>query len=169
MTKAVARRGWEAVQTPSQKAVRRLERDDLYLPPKPEGDAPELPADPTELDDSELMSLFARTTAWVEYTGSRLAAAEVDEKSCVDTLEAHKALSAVRNAGQKTVTQAKAKAYEDPEYIEAQEAKTAAYAYRKMVQALHSSAELRNTLLSRELTRRVGRGDREARAGRMSA
>jgi hypothetical protein len=66
------------------------------------------------------------------------------------------------------VTQAKAKAYEDPEYIEAQEAKTAAYAYRKMVQALHSSAELRNTLLSRELTRRVGRGDREARAGRMS-
>jgi hypothetical protein len=38
-----------------------------------------------------------------------------------------------------------------------------------MVQALHSSAELRNTLLSRELTRRVGRGDREARAGRMQA
>jgi hypothetical protein len=67
------------------------------------------------------------------------------------------------------VTQAKAMAHEDPEYIAAQEAKTAAYAYRKMVQALHASAELRNTLLSRELTRRVGRGDREARAGRMQA
>jgi hypothetical protein len=115
------------------------------------------------------MQLFARTTAWVEYTGSRLAAAEVDEKSCADTLESHKALSAVRNASAKTVTQAKAMAHEDPEYIAAQEAKTAAYAYRKMVQALHASAELRNTLLSRELTRRVGRGDREARAGRMQA
>jgi hypothetical protein len=169
MTRAVARKGWDAVQTPSQKATRRLEREDLYLPSKPEDDAPELPADPTELGDGELMSLFARTTAWVEYTGSRLAAAEVDEKSCADTLEQHKALSAVRNASQKTVTAAKAMAYEDPEYIEAQEAKTAAYAYRKMVQALHQSAELRNTLLSRELTRRVGRGDREARASRSSA
>jgi hypothetical protein len=115
------------------------------------------------------MTLFTRTTAWVEYTGSRLAAAEVDEKSTVDTLERHKALSAVRNASEKTVTAARARAYEDPEYLEAQEAKTRAYAYRKLLQAVHDSAERKNTLLSRELTRRVGRGDREARAGRMSA
>jgi hypothetical protein len=169
MTRAVARKGWDAVQTPSQRATKRLEREDLYLPPKPEGDVPALPEDPTELADGELMSLFARMTSWVEYTGARLAAAEVDEKSCVDTLEAHKALSAVRNSNQKTVTAAKAKAYEDPEYVAAQEAKTAAYAYRKMLQAVYDSADRKNTLLSRELTRRVGRGDREARAGRMSA
>jgi hypothetical protein len=169
MTRAVARKGWEAVQTPSQKATRRLEREDLYLPPKPQGDVPELPEDPTELSDGALMSLFARTTSWVEYTGARLAAAEVDEKSSVDTLEAHKALSAVRNSNQKTVTAAKAMAYEDPEYVAAQEAKTAAYAYRKMLQAIYDSADRKNTLLSRELTRRVGRGDREARAGRMNA
>jgi hypothetical protein len=93
----------------------------------------------------------------------------VDEKSCADTLEAHKALSAVRNNGEKTVTAAKAKAYEDPEYVAAQDAKTTAYAYRKMLQAVYDSADRKNTLLSRELTRRVGRGDREARAGRMSA
>jgi hypothetical protein len=67
------------------------------------------------------------------------------------------------------VTAAKAMAYEDPEYVAAQEAKTAAYAYRKMLQAVYDSADRKNTLLSRELTRRVGRGDRENRAGRMNA
>jgi hypothetical protein len=169
MARAVARKGWDAVKAPSEKATRKLAREDLYLPEKPEGDAPELPEDPTALSDSELMSLFAQTTAWVEYTGSRLAAAEVDEKSCADTLERYKALSAVKNNGEKTVTAAKAKVYEDDEYLEAEEAKRQAFAYRRMLSALHNSAELRNTLLSRELTRRVGRGDRENRAGRMNA
>jgi hypothetical protein len=105
----------------------------------------------------------------VEYTGSRLAAAEVDEKSYADTLERYKALSAVKNNGEKTVTAAKAKVYEDDEYLKAEEDKRQAFAYRRMLSALHNSAELRNTLLSRELTRRVGRGDRENRAGRMNA
>lgn len=169
MARAVGRRGWDAVKSPSQKATRQMERDDLYLPPKPEGDVPVLPEDPTELSDGELMSLFARMTAWVEYAGGRLAAAEVDEKSCADTLERHKALSAVKNATEKTVTAAKAKAYEDPDYLEAQEAKQQAFAYRRMLQAVYDSADKRATLLSRELTRRVGRADRDSRAGRYSA
>lgn len=169
MTRAVAKKGWDAVQTPSQKATRRLEREDLYLPPKPAGDVPELPADPTELDDGQLMSLFTSLSRWVEYAGARLAGAEVDEKSCADVLERHKALSAVRNASEKTVTAAKAKAYEDPEYIQAQEDKQAAYAYRRMLQAIYDSADRRYSLLSRELTRRVGRADRDSRTSRMSA
>jgi hypothetical protein len=169
MPRAVARKGWDAVQTPSQRATRRLEREDLYLPPRPEGDVPELPEDPTELSDGALMSLFTRMSSWVEYTGGRLAAAEVDEKSCADTLERHKALSAVKNASEKTVTAAKARAFEDPEYVKAQEDKQTAFAYRRMLQTIYDSADRRATLLSRELTRRVGRSDRDSRASRWSA
>jgi hypothetical protein len=105
----------------------------------------------------------------VEYTGGRLAAAEVDEKSCADTLERHKALSAVKNASEKTVTAAKARAFEDPEYVKAQEDKQTAFAYRRMLQTIYDSADRRATLLSRELTRRVGRSDRDSRASRWSA
>jgi hypothetical protein len=130
---------------------------------------PELPEDPTELSDGALMTLFVRMTSWVEYAGGRLAAAEVDEKSCGDTLERSKALSAVRNSSEKTVTAAKAKAYEDEEYLAAQEAKQNAFAYRRMLQAVYDSADKRATLLSRELTRRVGRADRDSRAGKWSA
>lgn len=67
------------------------------------------------------------------------------------------------------MTAAKAKAYEDEEYLEAQAAKQDAFAYRRMLQAVYDSADKRATLLSRELTRRVGRADRDSRAGRWSA
>jgi hypothetical protein len=169
MTRTVARKGWEAVQPPSQRATRRLEREDLYLPEKPEGDVPDLPEDPTELSDSALMSLFVQLSSWVEYAGARLAAAEVDEKWSADTLEKHKALSAVRNSTEKTVTAAKAKAFEDPEYIKAQEDKQQAFAYRRMLQPVYDMVDRRVTLLSRELTRRVGRSDRDSRAGKSGA
>lgn len=168
MTRTVARKGWAAVQTASQRAMARLERDELPLPARPAGDMPELPEDPTELGDGELMSLFVQMTGWVEYTGTRLAAAEVDEKSAVESLERHKAISAVRNSSEKTVNAAKARAYEDPDYVKAQEDKQQAYAYRRMLQTVYDSADRRATLLSRELTRRVGRADRDSRAGRMT-
>lgn len=159
---------WDLL-TPSGKAAGALEDRELFLPTRPQGNVPALPDDPTELHDSALMSLFSSLTEWVGYMGTQLAAAEVDERSSSDALEQHKALSAVRNASEKTVTAAKARAYEDPAFVEAQEAYRERHAYRKLLEGLYKATEAKSTLLSRELTRRVGREPREGRAGRWTA
>lgn len=154
---------------PAGDAVHALSKQSLHLPDRPADRAPVLPEDPTDLDDSDLMSLFVQMTNWSTYTGSLLAIAEVDESSADAEVKRLEALSAASNAGAKTVTEAKAKVFEDPEYVAAKELQRAAYGYRKITAALHEQAEKRATVLSRELTRRVGREPREARAGRWSA
>lgn len=159
---------WDLL-TPSGRAVNALQERELHLPPKPGGRVPALPDDPTALQDSELMSLYVVLTEWTGYMGTQLAAAEVDERSASDALDQHKALSAVRNASEKTVTAAKAKAYEDPAFVEAQEAYRERHAYRKLLEGLYKATDAKGSLLSRELTRRVGREPREGRAGRWSA
>jgi len=64
------------------------------------------------------------------------------------------------------VTVMKALAFEDPDFIKAKEEQIAAYAYRKSVEAVYNGVERDHTQVSRELTRRLSRGDRERRANR---
>ena len=148
----------------SQDAARRLELQGLDVPIRPRDDAPDLPEDITEESDSSLMSLFVRLTRWSEYAATQLAVAQVDEKFADATLDRMRALSAVANKAEKTVTAAKARAYEDAEYLEAQEAYHSAYAFRKLVEAVYNNTDRKAALISRELTRRVGRNDRDNRA-----
>jgi hypothetical protein len=115
------------------------------------------------------MSLMAQTTEWLAYMGATLAAAEVDESSAADAVDKHKALSAVLNADAKTVTAAKAQAWTDDEFVAAKARLSEAYAYRKMLGALYEATDRKAVLLSREVTRRVGREPREQRVGRYSA
>lgn len=93
-----------------------------------------------------------------------MAAAQVDEKYADASLDKIKALSAVANMAEKTVTAAKARAYEDQAFIEAQEAVHAAYAFRKLTESIYTATDNKAALLSRELTRRVNRNDRDSRA-----
>lgn len=150
-------------------ARHRLETEVAALPDKPGSGVPALPDDPTDLSDSALMTLMARMTEWTTYMGVRLAAAEVDESSAAELLDRFKALSAVRNNGEKTVTAAKAKAYEDPEFLAAKKNHGDAYAYRKMLSALYDATDRKGLLLSREVTRRVGREPRENRTAKYGA
>jgi hypothetical protein len=76
---------------------------------------------------------------------------------------------AVQNKDEKTVTVAKAMAYEEPEYLAAQEEAHAAYAYRKMLGTVYDAAERKGQILSRELTRRVNRSSREGRDDRWNS
>lgn len=108
-------------------------------------------------------------TQWVEYVGSALVAAEIDEKYAVSRFERHKALSAVANKSEKTVTAAKAAAYQDPEFLAAEEEVNQTYAYRKLLDSLYAATDRKCQVLSRELTRRVGREPRDSRASRWSA
>jgi len=138
----------------------------MEMPPKPRHGVPALPDDPTALSDNALMSTFFAVQAWADYQSVQFAAAEVTEEWAEEDLAKHKALSAVVNAGEKTVTAAKAKAYEDPEYITVLEARKASYSYRKMVESIYKNTERKSAALSREITRRVGRNDRETRGNR---
>ena len=137
----------------------------LYDPVAP-GDAPSrVPKDLTLLDETELMELFGEMTAWVNFHGTRLAAAQVDEKFAESVLEIRRA-QAVLGRTTKSATEAKANAMADPAVQEANEAYLAAYKVRKYEEAAYNTSDRLERLVSRELTRRTGRSDRERRGNR---
>jgi len=150
----------------SLEAKRVMDRQRIPSPRMPDDDYPPLPDDPTDLGDSELMSLFVTLTKWAEFLSTQLAMAEVDERYADEYLERFKAIKTLSNANEKTVTLMKAKAWEDPEFQEAHDNSMKAYAYRKLIKVKFENAERNSSMLSRELTRRVARHDREERADR---
>lgn len=149
----------------SREAKRQLDQQQIYMPSRPDG-YPELPDDPTDLDDSQLMRLMTQFTRWAEFLGAQLAAAEVDEQHDAEQLSQVKAIKQLANSGEKTVTAAKARAWEDEDYVEAHEQALKSRAYRKLVSVKFDNAERSSSLLSRELTRRVNRSSREGRVDR---
>lgn len=92
--------------------------------------------------------------------------AEVDERSADAYLARVKAIKALANSTEKTVTAAKARAWEDEDFVTAHDTFQEAHAYRKLVQVRYENAERSSGLLSRELTRRVNRTSREDRVDR---
>jgi len=128
-----------------------------------------LPEDPTDLTDPELMTLFREFTEWVAYQGAQLAIADVEEQSAVEDVKRMETMSAARNSGAKTVTAAKAVIWEDSAYIDARDAQFKAQAYKKMLSGIYEATEKKQVLLSRELTRRVGRDPRDGRNARWNA
>jgi hypothetical protein len=115
------------------------------------------------------MRLFVRLTKWAEYLSTQLACAEVDESYADEYLSRVKAIKALSNTGEKTVTLMKAKAYEDEDFLTAHERHQEAYAYRKLIKVKYDNAERNSAMLSRELTRRVNRDAREGRVARWDA
>ncbi|WP_159073492.1 hypothetical protein [Streptomyces sp. RTd22] len=115
------------------------------------------------------MELFVELTRWEEYAGTQLAAAAIDEKDAESALERCKALAAVKAKNEKSVTAQKAAAASDDDVLEVDAEYREAYAVRKLTEAIHKGAERKAAVVSRELTRRVGRNDRESRATRWSA
>lgn len=140
----------------------------LYDVAAPEAEASRIPKDLTEIGDAELMNLFAEMSGWAEYHGTKLAFAQVDEKFAESVLEIRRA-AAVLNRAMKSVTEAKAMAVADEEVQEANEVYLEAYKVRKIEEAAYNNAERRERLISRELTRRTGRADRENRSSRWTA
>ena len=159
----------------SLKAQQELARQQIHLPPKPE-ESPIIPEELTELSDADLMTLFSKWTQWMNYTAAQLAIAEVDERFAEKVVEKFQAISLITERGalygDKSTTSAekanattylKAKAWEDSVYVEARDAVEEAYAYRKLIKLKYDEADKNTALVSRELTRRVGRNDREGR------
>lgn len=97
----------------------------------------------------------------------QLAMAEVDERSAESQLAEYQAIASLRSED-KTVNKAKARAYEDEDFIEARSAFQVAHAYRKLIEVSYENMDADSRLLSRELTRRVGREPRDERTRRWS-
>jgi hypothetical protein len=112
------------------------------------------------------MALFVGLTRWTDYVGSEFAIAEVEEHSAEVVLEKAKALGLLANwAGGKEdrTTIAKAEAANSPAVVEWQSEYDVLYAKRKMLGMLYAKAERDAALVSRELTRRVGKRENNDR------
>jgi hypothetical protein len=153
----------------STRTTQKMGRKGLKLRSRPEDDMPDLPANLTELNDDKLMELFVELTRWAEYAGTQLAAAAVDEKDAEAHLERCKAMAAVKAKNEKSVTAQKAAAASDEEVLDADAEYRKNYAVRKLTEAIYSGADRKAAVVSRELTRRIGRSDRESRVTRWSA
>lgn len=105
---------------------------------------------------------------WVEYLGVKVAASEADEHYHESRLRHLEAVITINNRGEKNVTTARAQCHLDPEWITAQEEYEHAYAYRKMLTRAYEGVDGKASLLSRELTRRVGTAPRDHRVGKWS-
>lgn len=169
MSRTVTRNRTLVMEAASLEAKRRLELQKIEMPMRPDDGYPDLPDDPTDLTDSGLLRAMTKFTRWAEYLGAQLACAEVDESYAEEYLARVKAIRNLSNSTEKTVTLMKARAYEDPEYVAAHEKFQQAYAYRKLIQVKFQACERNGALLSRELTRRVGRDSREGRVERYQA
>lgn len=149
-------------------AKRKLALANIDMPERPEYAVPDLPEDLTEQSDRDLIELFRQLTEWLNYMGTQVAAAEVDEHYAEGVVDKYKALVTLGNKSEKTVSVMKAAQYEDVDFLEATEEFTRAYSFRKLAQAAYQNADRKSFLVSRELTRRVGRNDRDNRSAKWS-
>lgn len=124
---------------------------------------PDLPLDITVLSDSRLMSLFAEMTAWTNYCATNLARAEVEETRADADLRYEEAVAFSRARPDAKVTTVRAHAALIEPVGKARQRVTEAYAARKLAAVMYNNCDRIVNLLSRELTRRVGREPVERR------
>ena len=130
------------------------------LPTQPSSVIPDIPLTLDDLTDSQLMETYAEFVSWQSYTKGVLVSAEIEEDrlSRVVNLMEVKALIdqwEKRTKGdQVTITKARRDA--SPLVQEAVEEYQAARAYRKLVEVMYDKCDKGATVLSRELSRRIG-------------
>lgn len=108
------------------------------------------------------MMLFSDTGRWQRYLTLQLAAAEVDESRAEKDLTRIEAL----NGYDFRKVDAKKAAYADDSYIRAKDTQIQAYGYRKVLAALVANVDRDSFQLSREISRRSARADRDRRQER---
>lgn len=121
------------------------------------------------MSDDKLMELFASYTAWVNFAATELAGAELSEaklESHLHWIQATKMVSSWGDNPKNLVTVAKAERDIDPDVIKASDELVVAKAQRKMTGVIYENCERCVFLISRELTRRIGRDGSDKRVGR---
>jgi hypothetical protein len=161
---------WEAAKETLQ-AKAEIERMGIEFAPRPDGESPALPRDPTELDDSQLMVAFTNFMGWVDFSATQLGFAEVDERCAESMLDKKRDLLMLRKRptaealrkGEERITLIKAEIEDDPDVIELAQAHAIAYARRKLLNTTYERYDRDAFVLSREITRRGGGQDPKLR------
>lgn len=161
---------WEAAEATIRAAAEAL-KTGLEFAPRPDGASPVLPEDPTALDDSELMSLFAKFMAWVDYSATQLGLAEVDESMWKGLVDEKRDLILLRTMPtsealrkrEDTMTRVKAEVDTHHEVTSLAQEHATAYARRKLLATMNARYDNDAFVLSREITRRSGGQDAKQR------
>ena len=132
---------------------------------RPNGYLPELPDDLTIVSDRELMDLMVQFTGWQNFMDTLFVAAEEAEADAMSALELQEAY-AMSESGTTQVTKAKAIARSQPDVVAASVSSRDAKAIRKALGMKVSNLDRLAFIVSRELTRRLGRAPQEARVAR---
>ena len=135
--------------------------------PKPEYVLPDLPRDISTVSDGDLMQAFTDFVGWQNYANAMLVTCEVAEHEADNKLKFIEAQKMLMNWGSKdSVTKIKGEVSQDPEVERARADALTAYAERKYTKMIYENCERSAQLLSRELSRRIGRDGTERRQQR---
>lgn len=147
----------------------KLAQAGLRTPARPDdSEVPELPANLAEYQPVEIMRLYNQLTSWTGYAGGVLAQAVVDEKKAERALKRQEDLYTIKHKAEKTVAAVKACVAMEPDVQEAEDAVDSCFAYRRLVESIYADCERKAAAVSRELSRRISRGDIENRNGKMN-
>jgi hypothetical protein len=133
---------------------------------QPAAKVPALPSDLADVDDRELMRLFSLYIAWQNFIAVKVTEAEIVEAERQTELtvgQAQALLGSWSGTKEDRVALARAEREVHPEVIKQQDAYNTAKAHRKMLSTLADNMERAAAVVSRELTRRVGREPVERR------
>lgn len=149
-------------------ALRRAEQLGLHPPRHPGGAQPRLPEDITSLGDAALMDMLTRYTRWGDYSTVQLGLAAAEEKAAEAQIKRAEAQALIGQFGDRTVKgiqdikNAQRRLDADGEHQRHLEA----YALRKLLEGVDESIDKDGFVVSRELTRRLGREPRDRRERR---
>ena len=116
------------------------------------------------------MRIFSEYVQWQNYAATELAGADVKEEEAGREVKKLEAMHMVMNwtAAKDKVTLARAQMVTSPDITNARELELRCYAHRKMSQVVYENCERTAAMISRELTRRLGREPYDRRVGRWS-
>jgi hypothetical protein len=149
-----------------------LEKDGLYLPPRPKSELPRLPPLLDELDDEKVIRYLVRFTRFQDYVAGQRVEAEIDERAAEHILDvamaSHLAKSWTGSSGDR-VAVLKAEALLDKDVQQMHEIYDTAKARRKLLGIMEDSLARDAAVVSRDITRRQGGRDQDRRAERHTA
>lgn len=151
------------VNQPYESDEALLQSEAERFDPEPDYEIPELPWDITETSDALLMEHFSKQLAWQNYLATQVAQAEISEAEAEAHLKTQEALVMLNG---KKVTEARAERDVDENVLSARSDYLTAKAKRKLLQVTMENRERCVNLISRELTRRVGREGMSRRSDR---
>jgi hypothetical protein len=142
----------------SAEVLKVLESQGLPIKTDLNVEMPDFPADITEVDDQELMSMAGRYMENINFLRTQSACASLAELEAENEYEARVAHGLLTNTTGKSTEKTamlRASVITQPEIVELYKAKSFAHAYRKLLETNLENIERYYSLTSRELTRRT--------------